>query len=251
MRISSKRHLVGSKLKKTKALQKNKRLASHIPRTKRLNKKTLIKMLRRHKMVYLKPVNGSKGRGIMRVEKKKRRYKLRKGTSSIVFKNAKTLYKSVRRMARKPYLVQRGIRTLLFQGRSFDFRIMLQKNESSKWEVTGIVGRVAPPKKIVTNRSQGGKCLSAKRLLMANMNRSKVKPYLNSLYRLSRNIGEQLHSVYPGVLNLGIDIAVSRQLKPWILEVNTNPAVTPFINLGNRQMLKRIGQLIRLNYGRK
>lgn len=244
---ASNRRYVSSKLQKTRALLGNKQIKPHIPETKYFSKKTLSSMLDRYIMVYLKPVNGLKGIGIMRAEKKGTNYELRQGTSTVVFKNVHSLYQSVlRKIRRKPYLVQKGIRTLLYQGRSFDFRIMVQKNEKRAWEVSGIVGRVAPPKKIVTNRSQGGKCLPAERLLQSNMNKSEIKPYLNSLFRLSRSIGRQFQSVYPKVRKLGVDIAVSGNLKPWVLEINTNPAITPFINLGNKRMYRRIKQLMRL-----
>lgn len=209
---------------------------------------TLIKMLDQYNMVYLKPVNGLKGRGIMKAEKKGTKYELRQGTSKAVFSNVYALYQSVRsRIRRKPYLIQKGVRTLLYHGRPFDFRIMVQKNENREWEVSGIVGRVAKPKLIVTNRSQGGKCLPAERLLQANMNKSEVNPYLESIFSLTRSIGEQFQSVHPTVWQLGVDIAVSQSLKPWVLEVNTSPAITPFIRLGNKQMYNRIIQLTRLN----
>lgn len=244
----SKKRLVSSKLKKTRVLVKNKRLIRHIPSTKRFSMNTLNKMLDRYQMVYLKPVHGSKGRGIMRAEKKGTKYELRKGTSAAVFTDVHALYQFVRRqIRRKSYLVQKGIRMLRYHSRPFDFRIMVQKNEERKWEVSGIVGRVAPPKRIVTNRSQGGKCLPAERLLRSYMNESEIKSYLESLFRLSRSIGQQFQKDYPRVWQLGVDMAVSHDLKPWVLEVNTNPAITPFIKLRNKRMKNRIIHLIRQN----
>lgn len=247
MKVSIKRH-ISSKLTKTRALLKNKLLVPHIPSTKSFSMYTLNKMLDQYKMVYLKPVNGLKGIGIMRAEKKGTKYELRQGTSKAIFTNVHALYQSVRRrIRRKPYLIQKGIRTLLYHGRPFDFRIMVQKNENREWEVSGIVGRVARPKLIVTNRSQGGTCMPAERLLKSNMNKSKVNPYLESLFSLTRSIGVQFQSVHPTAWQLGVDIAVSQSMKPWVLEVNTSPAITPFIRLGNKQMYNRIIQLTRLN----
>lgn len=199
-------------------------------------------------MVYLKPDNGLKGRGIMRAKKSGTTYELRKETSTAMFDGVQSLYLSVRRqIRRKPYLVQKGIRTLRYHGRSFDFRIMVQINEENEWEVTGIVGRVAPPKRIVTNRSQGGECLPAKLLLQAHMSESEIHRYLGSLSRLCQDIGKQFHRHHPRVRQLGVDIAISKNMKPWILEVNTSPAITPFVELGNKRMYNRIMQLKRLH----
>lgn len=187
----------------------------------------------------------------MRAEWKGRKYELRYGTSAVGFKDFRALFQSVRRRIRsKPYLIQKGIRMLRYRGRPFDFRIMVQKNEKREWEVTGIVGRVAPPRRIVTNRSQGGKCMRAAILLRPYMNKSRLRTYLASLFQLSRSIGQQFQTEYPGCWQLGVDLAVSRDRKPWILEVNTDPAVTPFVKLGNPRMKNRIKKLRRYNRSR-
>jgi hypothetical protein len=240
------------KLQHNGVMLRNKQLRSHIPPTKRFNRKTLNEMMRRYHTVYLKPVYGRKGIGIMRAEKKGKVYRLRKDTSVVRCESVHSLYRIVRgQVSRKAYLVQKGIRLQRYRGRPFDLRIMLQKNEKRKWEVSGIVGRVALPNRIVTNRSQGGKCLPATRLLQASMKKSEIDTYLDSLSRLSRRIGLQFQKTYPGGWQYGIDIAVDRNLKPWILEVNTKPAVTPFKMLRDRRMYSRMIHLIKLNKKRR
>lgn len=239
---------IASKLKKTIVLLKNKRLVLHIPPTKPFSFSTLKQMLLQYGMVYLKPVIGLKGKGVMRAEKVEVGYKLRKGRNSLIFKDIQGLYQYVRQnTGSKSYLVQKGIWTLQHNGRPFDLRIMVQKNEKRIWEVTGIVGRVAAPKLIVTNRSQGGKCLSIEGLFKPYIGSEKIPPYKQSLFRLSRIIARELQKTYPAINQLGVDIAVSHDLKPWILEVNTSPAVNPFIQLGNKRMLNRIMRLKQLN----
>jgi hypothetical protein len=241
-----------SKLRNNGIMLRNKRIRSHIPPTKRFNRKSLDEMLRRYGTVYLKPVYGLKGIGIMRAEKNGKVYRLRKGTSVVGCESVRSLYRIVRgQVKRKAYLVQKGIRLQRYGGRPFDLRIMLQKNEKRKWEVSGIVGRVAPPNRIVTNRSQGGKCLPATRLLRVSMTKKEVDTYLASLSRLSRRIGRQFQKAYPSGWQYGIDIAIDRNLKPWILEVNTIPAVTPFKMLRDRRMYNRMIYLISLNKRRR
>jgi len=188
----------------------------------------------------------------MRAEKLKigseTKYRLRKGTSAAVFSDVKALYRYVRRrIGTQPYMVQQGIRVLQYHGRPFDFRIMVQPNEKRKWKVSGIFGRVARPKQIVTNRSQGGKILPAEALLRPYLGRYRVKLYLNALFGLSHRTARQFHRAYPKVRELGVDIALDRRLKPWILEVNTRPAVTGFTRLRDKRMLWRILKLKRLN----
>ena len=57
-----------SKWTKTKILLKSKNLSSYIPETRLFNYSTLLMMLKKFKMVYVKPIHGSFGRGVMRVE---------------------------------------------------------------------------------------------------------------------------------------------------------------------------------------
>ncbi|WP_164472757.1 YheC/YheD family protein [Cohnella candidum] len=239
---------VTSKLKKNGILLQNKEIRSHIPPTRSFTVKRFQTMLRRYGMVYLKPVHGLKGIGIMRAEKTGRAYRLRQGVTAVRFRSFRELrHHVVRRIRRKSYLVQRGIWTLRSGGRPFDFRIMVQLNERKKWEVTGIVARVAPPNRIVTNRSQGGQCLPASRVLRSSMRKPQAARYQAFLFSLSRKIGKQFRKGYPRAWQLGVDVAVGRNRKAWILEVNTNPAVTPFVVLGNRRMYKRMLQLVRLH----
>lgn len=247
MYIPNKRY-VANKLKKTQALLKNNLLATHIPPTKRFSSDTLRSMLRQHRMVYLKPVSGLKGRGIMRARVVGSKYELRQGKSIAVFGDLPSMFQVIlSRIGRQPYVIQQGIHLLQYHGRSFDLRIMVLKNEAGRWEVAGIVGRVAPPRMIVTNRSQGGRIMPVRTLLRPHMKNGTTTTYLQSLYRLSRTAGQQFQQVYPKAWQLGVDIAVSQKLKPWILEVNTDPAITPFVKLGNKQMYRRIKQLKQVN----
>jgi hypothetical protein len=49
---------------------------------------------------------------------------------------------------KREYIVQQGIHLLKYNECIFDFRIMVQKNAKGIWESTGIIVRVANPKKL-------------------------------------------------------------------------------------------------------
>ncbi|CAK4824486.1 unnamed protein product [Aphanomyces euteiches] len=121
---------------------------------------------------------------------------------------------------------------LRFQGRPFDFRVMIQKNPNGKWETTGIAGRVAHPSKAVTNGSQGGTIYPAGSL---------IKPALiQTLGHIAHLTAVQFSLKYPLMNELGIDIAVDRHRKPWILEVNTRPDPCPFTKLADKRSINKI-----------
>lgn len=102
--------------------------------------------------LYLKPIDGSHGNGIIRIEKT--------GNDTVTFinrnlkktyiKNEKEAQEFLKEMVRKPYLIQQGVQAK-HNGNHLDFRAYLQKNNLSDWQVQGIIARVAQKDSIVTN----------------------------------------------------------------------------------------------------
>lgn len=60
------------------------------------------------------------------------------------------------------------------------------------------------------------------------------------MYKLGVKCALQLSSAYPGLKEIGLDLALDRRLTPWILEVNTAPDPCPFTKLKDTRMLDRI-----------
>jgi D-alanine-D-alanine ligase-like ATP-grasp enzyme len=50
----------------------------------------------------------------------------------------------------------------------------------------------------------------------------------------------------PGMKEIGVDVALDRELRPWILEVNTRPDHCPFAVLQDQTMIRRI-----VHYGKQ
>ncbi|WP_339205840.1 YheC/YheD family protein [Paenibacillus sp. FSL K6-3182] len=222
---------VTSKWAKTKVMLKSDYLRSYMPPTKLFGRGSLQSMLSEYGMVYVKPINGTFGNGVIRVERTTvpaLGYRYQLGTKILFFSTLDQLYHKLAQQTKKrSYLVQRGIHLLKHQKRRFDIRVMVQKNPHNEWEVTGIIGRLAHPAKIVTNYHSGGTPMALERLMGDHANASELAAFKNKLRKVSITIANQLQGAYPNIKELGVDIAIDAKLHPWILEVNTLP--DPFI----------------------
>lgn len=138
------------------------------------------------------------------------------------------------------FLIQKGIHLLKHSRRRFDFRVMVQVNLKGKWETTGIIGRLAHPKKIVTNYHSGGTPLPFERLMSTHMNTSQQQNYLGMLRKMGVQVAHQLQSAYPRIKEIGIDVAIDTKLNPWILEVNTKPDPYLFRKLKDRRVFRKV-----------
>lgn len=235
---------------KTKLLLRNGVLRRHIPKTKLFGKQALYDMLYDYGMVYVKPTNGQMGIGVMRVERYKGGYFYQRGTRKASFGTYEALYRALTREKKgKVYIVQKGINLLKHKGRPFDIRLMVQKSPYGGWEATGTLGRVAHPRKIVTNGSQGGSIYPTAYLLKRYSDAGYRSRLLRHMDYLGLQTAKEMRSAYPGLRVIGLDLALDRQMKPWILEVNTKPDPCPFTLLPDQTMLRRIIRYARA-YGR-
>lgn len=232
---------LSSKWTKTMALLKSYQLRSNVPVTTTLNESHLYKLLKQYHMVYLKPERGSKGRGVFRVEQLNQSYQVRYDTKMKTFSSFQQLLLFIKQnIGNEKYLIQQGIHLLTHKKSPFDLRIMVQHNPQKKWEVTGIAGRVAQAKRIVTNGSKGGAIRTIETLLSPYISSSKLPAYIRSLKTFSVSIGEHLQKVYPDIREIGLDIALDSKFKPWILEFNTSPELHPFAKLQDKRMLYKM-----------
>jgi hypothetical protein len=246
---------VSSKWAKTRVLLKSRKLRWFVPKTRFLNRKSLSSMLKRYGMVYIKPNVGSLGVGVAKLERLTRKgrsfYCLRWAARKRYFYSFPAMYRMVRKISlRRTYLVQQGIHVLRYRNRPFDLRVMVQFSPRRRWETTGIIGRIAPPNKIVTNRRAGGSIMKAESLLARHVNGIRKRRLIRRLRWLGVQTSRHMKKSYPRMKELGLDVALNRKLHPWILEVNTTPVVKLFNQLRDKRMIRKIVRYGRA-YGRK
>ncbi|WP_053362715.1 YheC/YheD family protein [Bacillus sp. FJAT-27251] len=242
-----------SKWKLKNVLEKQSEFRQHVPETQWFNHENLSDMLDRHQMVYVKPDNWSMGRGVFRVERVKNedgsdRYMFQRETKVYSFDSFAELFASLdkqikdmmkkRKTKNKKCLIQKGIHLLKYEGRIFDFRVLVQRTPDHKFEVTGMAGRVAQSQRVVTNIANHGQGYQVEPLLAQYMSDEQVQAFKIKL----KELGEKIAPIY-NLDAIGIDIGVDRDFFPWIIEVNIWPNLYGFDELEDKTMFNRIMEI--------
>lgn len=203
-----------------------------LPETKTYEKSTQLKeMLRCYPIVYIKPVNGSLGQGVIRLTLRGTRchmqYTTLNGTMTKLNVSLQEISRQmVRRIRYNPYLIQQGLPLITSLGRNIDFRALVQKNGRGKWSVTSIVGRIAGDTNIVSNLARGGTVATVPHILK-QVDPGQPKPTLKQLRQYALAVAHAFERQVKGhFAELGIDLAVDRQGKVWLLEINSKPSKT-------------------------
>lgn len=214
---------IANKFTKQNALLAHYEIAHHIPDTKRYNVKNLKGMLDRHLMVFVKPIIGSGGYGVIQVGKHKGEYFYKLYSNKRFFQSFEGLVRGLRGcMKKRAHMIQQGIHLLTINGSPVDYRVKYV-NENWRWTYKAIVGRVARPGLAITNLKQGGRLLSGATAISFTLGASSVARKKREMKRLTKLCTSVLVNRFPGLTHLGFDYGIDRSGKIWILEVNTNP----------------------------
>lgn len=178
-------------------------------------------MLLRHNEVYMKPINGTLSRGIYKVRNINGVYEFLDKEGNAVSVNSKeeaqTHVSEITGGYR--YLVQQAIKPIKVEGRHLDFRVIMQKDQTMAWSCTGIVAFIGRQGDICTN---WGSVSTFERILRRYFNLSQKQIFKKKQEVISkcRQACEILDSKGENFGDLGFDVIIDENLKPWILEAN-------------------------------
>lgn len=214
---------IASKTVKQAVLLSHPRIASHIPPTRSFSYEHLQQMLNQHSMVYVKPVVGSGGSGVIQVKKIANGYAFHIRSNIYRFASFDAMFNSLKKvMKKRPHMIQKGIDLLKINGCAVDYRVKYVK-EYGRWSYRAIVGRKARHGLAVTNLTQGGSLLKGGAAIAATMGSGAVARKKAEMRKLTELCTSVLVSAYPGLTHLGYDYGIDKSGKIWLFEVNTNP----------------------------
>lgn len=184
-------------------------------------------MVDRFGTIYIKPITGLKGRGIVRVGKKEGAvvFEYREGgkNKQLALENPEEIRQFAEHCFKnRKYLIQQAIQLIRFEGRIADFRCVLQKDQSGLWKFMAMFGRCGEKGSVVSNISSGGTVFVGDNLLKKVISPYKLDFYSiqDEIHRLAFAVCTSLDEMgfHCGVLGLDIGVDIHGQL--WLIEIN-------------------------------
>lgn len=217
-------------------LNKSKNTQALIPATQKLTtSEDLESLLQKHENLYLKPIRGKAGKGIMKVSQipektaKTRRYQLsiQNKTKSHIsrYSNVPQLWSQIREViGNKDYIIQQGITLANYKQRPFDLRVLVQKNSKGQWSVAGIGARLAGKLSITTHVPRGGSIDDPAKLLDAGFGPTVSKKILRRAKKSALILAKQIEKASQTMLGeMSMDLGVDTTGQIWFFEANSKP----------------------------
>jgi glutathione synthase/RimK-type ligase-like ATP-grasp enzyme len=205
--------------------------SSYLPATNLCKgNKPLLQMLSQYSTLFLKPIHGSEGKGIIRIRKSGQGFIvdqiLVNGIHTKYYSTIAELIKTLNNIIRRRvYIIQEGIPFIHANGSAIDFRVLLQKNRNGVWKVVSMVARKGNVQSFVSNLAQGGKIERPSSVLNQFRASNPLMPTNKKLGRTAKEIATCLDQHLDGNYGeFGIDLGVDHMGRIWLIEINSKPS---------------------------
>lgn len=210
-------------------------ISDYLPETHAFTSISMVeRMLSNFGNVFLKPKNGSLGKGIYQVlyDKKEGFYYVRyndinEGNKLIKFDHLEGLINHLfEDHDPSNYLVQQGIHLVRFEKNSIDFRVHTNKNKNGEWETTAIAAKIAGNGSVTTHMNNGGVVKTLEELEELPWKADEIE---KKLHKASLQISAALENQLVGTIGeIGFDLGLDRRGRVWLFEANSKPGRSIF-----------------------
>ncbi|WP_152559296.1 YheC/YheD family protein [Tumebacillus flagellatus] len=191
----------------------------------------VFQMLAECESLYLKPISGSAGQGILEIRPADAaRYCVR----AAKFGNTKQPYEAElpaselkrllqRERNRCKFILQEGVELLHIDDGKIDLRTPLQRNRQGKWEQVALIVKRGRQHSIVSNYHAGGSAHDWAWLQEWAQEHRISLPGEHEVEELSQRIACAYADKAPHLATLGLDLGIDTSGKLWLLDVNARP----------------------------
>lgn len=234
-------HKFTYKWKATKLFSESAKVQHWIPETLLYTPHNLRKMIRKHRILYIKPGNGTGGHSIVRISRKSGVFHIKGRKKSarlthITLSSEDSLVRwlnswvSTQRIRTGNFMIQQGLDLELIPGHVMDTRLLIQKNERGEWEVTGKGLRVSAKNSPTTNLvHRDGKALRFKPFMIRRFGPEKAEQITRECDEMAMKLMEVIEAQYGSMVEFGLDIGIDVNGNVWLIEANPKPGHSIFL----------------------
>lgn len=214
------------------ALANNSLSEDLVPETRLFNKNNLSTLLIKYQELFIKPINSSIGKGIIKIQRQtdSNCYSYKSVNSDDKWNSCNSINQLYRQLKsiinyEDKYVIQKGIDLAKLNDRVFDLRTEVQKNGQGQWVFTGAGVRIAAPHKFVTHVPNGGSKAKYNEVIKMVFGSSVKEDLDRQLMNICRTIPyvlEKTLAVSLGIMS--IDIGIDKTGLMQVIEVNSKPA---------------------------
>jgi hypothetical protein len=210
---------------------------------------SILPLLNRYSSIYLKPTNGTGGKGILRLERDGNANfsVLGRNQQRNIIKKSFSAFSSLAPFVNKwasgfPYLAQQGLDLQWLPHHVTDFRLLVQKDGQGKWSITGLCGKIGGVRSATSNLHGGGKPTDPDTFFQPFFSVEKRQMLFAECHELGLLVSSFLEKRFGRLVELGIDLGIDRNGRIWLIEVNPKPGRDLFRQIGDLKTYHRAVQ---------
>lgn len=178
----------------------------------------------------IKSINGSKGESIYKISKQEEHLVITNPIKDKIHsiplnKKDEANFFFKKYFTEQEYMIQKAVDLIQHDDRTVDFRVVIAKDQQGAWKDMGIFARHGQPGNILSNLSPTVKSGRETIKTVCQLGDQELNEICQEIFRVSIESSKVLEKDGINFGNTGVDIAVDKQGKIWIIEIqHCNPS---------------------------